>query len=438
MGSSVSKSPRRRPAAEQQRSDGFISNLGVSISHRLQQLRRSAPFSRPVRLNCRLSVTKTLLPPHDRAQRTSGDGPLPALVAVFLPEFPHRSFPLHDRFQILGFIAKGSFGPILKVKDISKEKTFAVKVLPKSEILQRGVLEQSKEEVIIQRQLKHPFIHNLQDCWQTQWHLFIMCEYCSVGDLYTYWLLKGKFGEEEVRLFGAELGSALGFLHDLGIVHRDVKMENILLSDLGHLRLSDFGLSHRLKRGGRAFTICGTIEYMAPEVLSGGPYTHAADWWSLGVVLFSLVTGEFPVRPESNHCTMLSKVQAFPYLLPQTFSPALRFLLTELLCKNPAKRLCTLERFKVQTFFRGLSFDAQILLKTPVCFILDLRNHPDWAAKAMRGLSSDCFHDFDFDKTFYSSIEFSPKLANMDLNRDPEPKTHITQDLDTRQDLPEQ
>ncbi|MEQ2200565.1 hypothetical protein XENOCAPTIV_000126, partial [Xenoophorus captivus] len=83
-------------------------------------------------------------------------------------------------------------------------------VLPKSEILKHGVLEQSKEEVIIQRQLKHPFIHSLQDCWQTQRHLFIMFDYCSAGDLYTYWLLKGQFDEDEVRLLAAELGSALG------------------------------------------------------------------------------------------------------------------------------------------------------------------------------------------------------------------------------------
>ncbi|XP_028428537.1 ribosomal protein S6 kinase-related protein [Perca flavescens] len=238
------------------------------------------------------------------------------LPSVFLPEFPQRGLPGRDHFQILGFIAKGSYGPILKVKDITKEKTYAVKVLPKSDILKHGVLEQSKEEVIIQRQIKHPFIHNLQDCWQTQHHLFIMCDYCSTGDLYTYWLLKGRFGEDVVRLFAAELGSALGFLHDVGIIHRDVKMDNIVLSDQGHLRLSDFGLSRRLKRGGRAFTICGTIQYMAPEVLSGGPYNHAAHWWSFGIMLFSLVTGEFPVPAELDHSTMLNTVTEFPYVLP--------------------------------------------------------------------------------------------------------------------------
>uniref|UniRef100_A0A3Q1FU94 Ribosomal protein S6 kinase related a n=1 Tax=Acanthochromis polyacanthus TaxID=80966 RepID=A0A3Q1FU94_9TELE len=198
-----------------------------------------------------------------------------------------------------------------------------------------------------------------------------------------------RCSEDEVRLFAAEMGSALGFLHDLGIMHRDIKMENILLSDQGHLLLSDFGLSRRLKRGGRAFTICGTIQYMAPEVLSGGPYSHAADWWSLGVMLFSLVTGEFPLLAEQNHGSMLEKVRDFPYFLPKTFSSALNLLLTELLCKNPLNRLRNLECFQMQPFFRGSSFDSYILQKTPVNFILE-------------GLSVDSFDNFDCDQILHS------------------------------------
>ncbi|KAK6295966.1 hypothetical protein J4Q44_G00336790 [Coregonus suidteri] len=280
--------------------------------------------------------------------------------SVFLPEFPHCKFPVQDDFQILGFIAKGSFGPILKVKDRSKEKTFAVKVLPKSEILKHGVLEQSKEE----RQVSHPFFHNLQDCLQTQRHLFIMCEYCSTGDLYTYWILEGQFGEDEARVFAAELGCALGFLHDFGIMHRDVKMENVLLSDQGHLHLADFGLSRHLERGARAFIICGTIQYMAPEVLSGGPYSHAADWWSLGILLFSLVTGKFPVP---DHCNMLRK----------------------------------------------------LLQKRPVQLILQLKNLPDRPVKATRGLSMDYFQNFDCDilHSPTSPTDMSPTLANINLSQ---------------------
>uniref|UniRef100_A0A672RPP9 Ribosomal protein S6 kinase related b n=2 Tax=Sinocyclocheilus grahami TaxID=75366 RepID=A0A672RPP9_SINGR len=229
----------------------------------------------------------------------------------------------------------------------------------------------------------------------------------------------GQFGEDVVKVFAAELGSALGFLHDCAIIHRDVKMENVLLTDQGHLRLADFGLSRRLERGGRAFTICGTIQYMAPEVLSGGPYNHAADWWSLGILLFALATGKFPVYPETDHCSMLRRVRSFLYEMPKNFSPPFALLLTELLCKTPARRLRTLERFKRQTFFHGTPFDSHLLQKTPMELILELKNRPDRPAKARRGLTLEPFPNFDCDFLLTSPCtptapDLSPTLANME------------------------
>ncbi|XP_061576380.1 ribosomal protein S6 kinase-related protein [Cololabis saira] len=416
MGSESSKSRKRElPAVQRRLSHGFLSSVGVSVAHRLGH---SAMFSQSLRLDVQPPVSSPPLPPEEGGEASGVLAP-PAFISVFLPEFPQRRFPAPEHFQVLGFIAKGSFGPILKIMDVCKDKIYAVKVLTKSEILKHGVLEQSKEEVIIQRQLKHPFIHNLQDCWQTHRHLFIMFDYCYAGDLHTYWALKSRFEEDEVRLFAAELGSALGFLHDLGIIHRDIKMENILLSDQGHLRLCDFGLSRRLQRGGRAFTICGTIQYMAPEVLRAGPYNHAADWWSLGILLFSLVTGDFPVAAEPDHSSMWRKVRDFPYAFPRTFTSALTQLLTELLCKNPVARLRNLDCFKMQAFFRGFSFDSYILQKTPVQFILELRSHPDWEAKSMRGISLDQFEHFDCDQFLNSPsspTELSPTLAQVCLS----------------------
>uniref|UniRef100_A0A8C5B8Q6 Protein kinase domain-containing protein n=1 Tax=Gadus morhua TaxID=8049 RepID=A0A8C5B8Q6_GADMO len=131
-----------------------------------------------------------------------------------------------------------------------------------------------------------------------------------------------------------------------------------ICNEVCHLRLADFGLSRRLERGGRAFTI---FSYCILEVLSGGPYNHAADWWSLGILLFSLVTGRFPVAPEVDHCLMLRKVSSS---LTQSSFP-------QLLCKTPARRLRTLERFRRQTFFHGTTSDLVLLQRQPVD-VLDL------------------------------------------------------------------
>ncbi|XP_061595189.1 ribosomal protein S6 kinase-related protein [Cololabis saira] len=397
---------------------GFLSSMGLSLPAGLCRLAPPA-----LRLGQRRMLQGKTAEVPEHVLRLAGVGPgrwraewtLPAFITMFLPEFPQRSVPGHEHFQVLGYIAKGSFGPILKVRDKAGQRTYAVKVIPKSEILRLGVLEQSKEEVIVQRQVRHPFVHDLQDCWQTQRHLYIMCDYCSTGDLYTYWQMIGQFSEDTVRVFAAELGCALGFLHDFGIIHRDVKMENILLTDHGHLRLADFGLSRRLERGGRAFTICGTIQYMAPEVLSGGPYNHAADWWSLGILLFSLVTGKFPVSPEPDHCRMLRKVRTFPYEIPLSFSSQLALLITELLCKTPTRRLRTLDRFKRQTFFHGTTFDLDLLQRRPVEVILELRERPDRAAKARRGLTLSLQPLKGFD---YDSLLSPPATPDTQLDSD--------------------
>ncbi|KAM4619833.1 ribosomal protein S6 kinase-related protein [Polymixia lowei] len=426
MGGDASKS-RKRPTGRQEDEHcspgwrGFLSSMGLSIPAGLCRLAPPA-----LRLGQRRMLQGKAPDIPDHVLRLAGVGPdklrsewsLPGFISMFLPEFPHRTVPGHEHFQVLGYIAKGSFGPILKVKDKAKQKMYAVKVIPKSEILRLGVLEQSKEEVIVQRQVHHPFVHDLQDCWQTQRHLYIMFDYCSTGDLYTYWVMSGQFTEDTVRVFAAELGCALGFLHDFGIIHRDVKMENILLTDNGHLRLADFGLSRRLERGGRAFTICGTIQYMAPEVLSGGPYNHAADWWSLGILLFSLVTGKFPVPPEPDHCSMLRKVRFFPYEMPLSFSPPLALLITELLCKTPTRRLRTLDRYKRQTFFHGTTFDLALLQRRPVEVILELRERPDRSAKARRGLTLSLQPLKGFD---YDSLLSPPATPDTHLDADTQP-----------------
>ncbi|XP_009463454.1 PREDICTED: sperm-associated antigen 5-like [Nipponia nippon] len=290
-----------------------------------------------------------------------------ALFGAVMPEAGiSLGQPCRCEARILGFVAKGSFGTILKVLDCGREKVCAVKVVPKVEVLRRDTLKQCKEEVSIQRQVRHPFVHGLGDSWQGQRHLFIMCTYCSTGDLHALWRAAERFAEATVRLFAAELVLVLVYLHDLGIVHRDVKMENILLDERGHLKLTDFGLSRHLRWGERAHTICGTLQYMAPEVLSGGPYSHTADWWSLGVLLFALASGEFPVAPAGDHVAMLERVKQSSYESPPAFSPALARLLAELLCHNPLRRLRYLHHFQGHPFFHGVVFDADLLQKDPV------------------------------------------------------------------------
>ncbi|KAG3269596.1 ribosomal protein S6 kinase-related protein isoform X7 [Ictidomys tridecemlineatus] len=329
-------------------------------------------------------------------EKPLSEWPVPQFISLFLPEFPMRPIRGQQQLKILGLVAKGSFGTVLKVVDCAQKAVFAVKVVPKVKVLQRDTLRQCKEEVNIQRQINHPFVHSLGDSWQGKRHLFInfwcfaVCSYCST-DLYSLWSAVGCFPEASIRLFAAELVLVLCYLHDVGIIHRDVKMENILLDERGHLKLTDFGLSRHLPQGARAYTICGTLQYMAPEVLSGGPYNHAADWWSLGVLLFSLATGKFPVAAERDHVAMLASVTHCDSEIPASLNQELSLLLHELLCQNPLHRLRYLHHFQVHPFFRGVTFDPELLQKQPVDFVMktqDTQPSP---------LESNPFKDFDCD-----------------------------------------
>nr|XP_035977934.1 ribosomal protein S6 kinase-related protein isoform X5 [Halichoerus grypus] len=264
-------------------------------------------------------------------EKPLSEWPVPQFVNLFLPEFPIRPLKGHHQLKILGLVAKGSFGTVLKVIDCGQKAVFAVK-----------------------RQINHPFVHGLGDSWQGKRHLFI------------------------------------SYLHDLGIIHRDVKMENILLDERGHLKLTDFGLSRHLAQGTRAYTICGTLQYMAPEVLSGGPYNHAADWWSLGVLLFSLAAGKFPVAAERDHVAMLASVTHYDFEIPASLNQGLSLLLHELLCQNPLHRLRYLHHFQVHPFFRGVAFDPELLRKQPVNFVMETQATQPSPSESMLFKDFDC------------------------------------------------
>ncbi|XP_058019906.1 ribosomal protein S6 kinase-related protein isoform X3 [Ahaetulla prasina] len=308
-----------------------------------------------------------------KRELAQGDKKTPDMAGAEWPTAPHASL----------FLPEFPVQPPLQQQQL--------KVVPKVEVLRRDSVRQCKEEVSIQRQVRHPFLHCLGDSWQGKHHLFIMCSYCSSGDLFTLWKTAGPLAEGAIRLFATELVLVLAYLHNQGIVHRDIKMENILLDEQGHLKLADFGLSRHLPWGRRAFTICGTLQYMAPEVLSGGPYAHAADWWSLGVLLFAMATGQFPVSPERDHLAMLRSVKRSTYAIPAGLSWGLRLLLSELLCKDPQRRPCRLHHFHAHLFFRGMSFDADTLRKQPADFALG------WQQLQSPPMEPAAFLEFDCD-----------------------------------------
>ncbi|KAG7270929.1 hypothetical protein CRUP_025680, partial [Coryphaenoides rupestris] len=169
------------------------------------------------------------------------------------------------------------------------------------------------------------------------------------------------FTEEDVKFYLAELALALDHLHSLGIIYRDLKPENILLDEDGHIKITDFGLSKEaIENDKRAYSFCGTIEYMAPEVVNRRGHTHSADWWSFGVLMFEMLTGSLPFQGKDRKETMAFILKA-KLGMPQFLSPEVQSLLRALFKRNPTNRLGAgpegVEEIKQHRFFAPIDWN---------------------------------------------------------------------------------
>ncbi|KAJ7374058.1 ATP binding [Desmophyllum pertusum] len=284
--------------------------------------------------------------------------PVPLSEAVFLPEYDSKQPVKISDFEILATVGKGAFAHVLQVRNKQSNKLFAIKVLNKADIIKENAVQQCKDEVNIQVKLgDFPFLVKSWYTWQTKHNLFIVSDFVDGSDLYTLWRQQKKLDDATVKLYSAELAITLDYLHNSGIIYRDLKLENILIDNEGHIKLVDFGLSKLVKLGERSGTICGTLQYMAPEILSGETYTHVVDWWSLGVVMFTLLTGKYPYPVTQEHASQHKVVSGVDIEFPSDLSSNALSVLQGLLQKDPVSRLSGVESLKAHAYFSELSFD---------------------------------------------------------------------------------
>eukprot|EP01102_Stenamoeba_stenopodia_P008101 TRINITY_DN2301_c0_g1_i3.p1 TRINITY_DN2301_c0_g1~~TRINITY_DN2301_c0_g1_i3.p1 ORF type:complete len:296 (-),score=67.21 TRINITY_DN2301_c0_g1_i3:548-1435(-) len=195
-----------------------------------------------------------------------------------------------DDFELLTVIGKGSFGKVLQVRKKDTGKIYAMKVLRKEAIVQRKQVAHTKAEKSILAKIQHPFIVGLHYAFQTEEKLYMVLDFVNGGELFFHLKREGKFSEQRVRIYAAEIACALSHLHSFGIVYRDLKPENILLDSEGHICITDFGLSKEIQSED-THTFCGTPEYLAPEILKGQGHGTPVDWWSLGTLIYEMLTG---------------------------------------------------------------------------------------------------------------------------------------------------
>ncbi|XP_063187670.1 ribosomal protein S6 kinase alpha-5 isoform X3 [Chroicocephalus ridibundus] len=298
-----------------------------------------------------------------------------------------------ENFELLKVLGTGAYGKVFLVRKVSGHdagKLYAMKVLKKATIVQKAkTTEHTRtERQVLEHIRQSPFLVTLHYAFQTDTKLHLILDYINGGELFTHLSHRERFSENEVQIYIGEIVLALEHLHKLGIIYRDIKLENILLDSDGHVVLTDFGLSKEFltDENERAYSFCGTIEYMAPDIVRGGDTGHdkAVDWWSVGVLMYELLTGASPftVDGEKNSQAEISRrilKSEPPY--PQEMSALSKDIIQRLLMKDPKKRLgcgpTDADEIKQHPFFQNMNWDDLAAKKVSAPFKPVIRDELD-------------------------------------------------------------
>ncbi|KAF5747684.1 serine/threonine-protein kinase [Tripterygium wilfordii] len=263
-----------------------------------------------------------------------------------------------EDFEVLSVVGQGAFGRVYQVRKRGSTEIYAMKVMRKDKIMEKDHAEYMTAERDILTKIDHPFIVQLKYSFQTKYRLYLVLDFINGGHLFFQLAHHGLFREDLARVYAAEIVSAVSHLHTNGIMHRDLKPENILLDADGHVILTDFGLAKQFGENTRSNSMCGTVDYMAPEIVQGKGHDKAADWWSVGILLYEMLTGKAPFV--GNREKIQQKIVKEKIKLPAFLTSEAHSLLKGLLNKDPSKRLgsgpCGTEEIRRHKWFKPINW----------------------------------------------------------------------------------
>ncbi|KAJ1966026.1 cAMP-dependent protein kinase catalytic subunit [Dipsacomyces acuminosporus] len=243
-------------------------------------------------------------------------------------------------YQLLNTLGTGTFARVFLCQSKRSKRYYAMKALRKSQVVKLKQVEHINNEKNILEVARHPFVVRLERTMQDERNLYMLMEYVPGGELFSHLRRAGRFPDDVARFYAAEIVLALDYLHSMKIIWRDTKPENILLDDRGHVKLADFGFAKRVED--RTWTLCGTPEYLAPEIIQSKGHGKAVDWWALGILIFEMLAG-YPPFYDDNPFGIYEKILEGKLAFPTFFSPAARDLIRRLLNADVGKRLGNLQ-----------------------------------------------------------------------------------------------
>lgn len=294
----------------------------------------------------------------------------------------HRKVGLDD-FQFLAVLGKGNFGKVMLAESRHSKKLCAIKVLKKDFILENDEVESTKSEkrvFLIANQERHPFLINLHCCFQTANRIYFVMEYISGGDLMWH-IQKLRFSQRRAQFYAAEVLLGLKYFHDNGVIYRDLKLDNILLTVQGHIKIADYGLCKEdMWYGSTTLTFCGTPEFMAPEILKEQKYGKAVDWWAYGVLLYQMLLGQSPFKGHDEE-EIFNAIMTDDPLYPIQMARESVEILQALLTRDETKRLGygprDAEEIMEHPYFLNTNFDDILNLRIEPPYLPEVKSEHD-------------------------------------------------------------
>eukprot|EP00210_Caulerpa_lentillifera_P008503 g8111.t1 len=296
--------------------------------------------------------------PQMRTPLTNGSTDSPQEQSVSLKSKKLLLDPCEESdFEMGRVLGVGSFGSVSIARHKETGVICAIKQLSKLRVLKQGQLEHLKEEKGILSIVDHPFFTKIWGSFQNEDSVFLVLEFVAGGEFFTHLRIAGRFSEPTTKFYIAQIVVAFEYLHSQKIVYRDLKPENILLDVHGNVKITDFGFAKKIKR--RTFTLCGTPDYLAPEIILNKGHGFAVDWWALGILIYECLSGHTPFYDEDPMNTY-RKILSGKFAFPSYFSTHARDLIKKLLTADLTRRLGTLAGgvadVKAHPWFRGINW----------------------------------------------------------------------------------
>ncbi|EFX66419.1 hypothetical protein DAPPUDRAFT_229422 [Daphnia pulex] len=316
-------------------------------------------------------------------QKISSSGPITSYKEYLLEakeKFEDRWRHPHDQREIClddfyrtRTLASGNFGRVLLVQHKWNKQFYAMKVLEKqkvqklmlaightSQVVKKKQVEHTLDEKKVLSAISFPFVVGLEFYFKDNSNLYMVLEYVPGGDMFTHLRKLGRFKEPHARFYATQIVLAFEYLHYLGLIYRDLKPENIMIDTAGYAKVTDFGFTKRVSDK-RTWTMCGTPEYLAPEIILVKGYNKAVDWWALGVLIFEMVAGQAPFMADQP-IQLYEKIVAGKIQYPKMFSSEVKDLVRGLLQADLTKRLGNMKNgvadIKSQKWFQSTDWVA--------------------------------------------------------------------------------